>query len=181
MDIQTIMLGFLMEKSLTGYDLKQWFSRSFIFFSGVSYGSIYPALKKMEKDGLITSKLEMQEGAPNKKICTITDKGREKFHDSMRSPLPFDKYKNSFMARLFFFAHLEPDERESAADEYLVQLEETRAELLSHRRDVEENADEFQLACYECGVRFLEDLTKNIKCTATAIKAPGSKAGGVNK
>ena len=48
MDVQSVLLGFLMNTSMTGYDLKKAFSISFSFFSGLSYGSIYPALKKME-------------------------------------------------------------------------------------------------------------------------------------
>ncbi len=170
MDIQTIILGFLMEKSMTGYDLKQWFSRSFIFFSGISYGSIYPALKKMEKEGLITAKVEIQESAPNKKLCTITDKGRERFRQSLRSPLPEDKYKNAFLSRLFFFAHMAQGERGEMFQEYLDQLSRTQAALLEHRPIIEENADPFQLACFECGVRFVEDLQKNILEKAPIIE-----------
>ena len=79
MDAKAIILGFLMQKSMTGYELKKAFSISFSFFSGLSYGSIYPALKKMEQQGLITMRMEIQEGLPNKKIYTITKLGREKF------------------------------------------------------------------------------------------------------
>ena len=48
MDVQSVLLGFLMRSSMTGYDLRKAFSMSFSFFSGLSYGSIYPSLKKME-------------------------------------------------------------------------------------------------------------------------------------
>ncbi len=50
MNIQTLILGFLMKRSMTGYELKNAFSLSFSFFSGFSYGSIYPALKRMEQE-----------------------------------------------------------------------------------------------------------------------------------
>ena len=59
MDVQSVLLGFLMRQSMTGYDLKKAFSMSFSFFSGLSYGSIYPALKKMERQGLISKQLEI--------------------------------------------------------------------------------------------------------------------------
>ena len=62
MDVKTIILGFLMDNSMTGYELKKAFSISFSFFSGISYGSIYPALKKMEGEGLITMIHQIADG-----------------------------------------------------------------------------------------------------------------------
>ena len=76
MDIKSILLGFLMKQSMTGYELKKAFSISFSHFSGISYGSIYPALKKLEKEGLVTMELQIQDGTPNRKIYTVTDAGR---------------------------------------------------------------------------------------------------------
>ncbi len=87
MDVQSVLLGFLMNTSMTGYDLKKAFSISFSFFSGLSYGSIYPALKKMENHGLVSKRTEIQDGAPNRKVYTITEAGRVAFLDSLRSPL----------------------------------------------------------------------------------------------
>ena len=71
MDVKNIILGFLMYGSMTGYELKKFFSISFSFFSGLSYGSIYPALRKMEKEGLITMRLEVQDGAPNRRYTRL--------------------------------------------------------------------------------------------------------------
>ena len=59
MDVQSVLLGFLMHKSMTGYDINKAFSISFSFFSGLSYGSIYPALNKMRRQGLITMEIEI--------------------------------------------------------------------------------------------------------------------------
>ena len=96
MDVQSIILGFLMQQSMTGYDLKKAFSMSFSFFSGLSYGSIYPALKKMEKLGLISMKVEIQDGAPNRKIYTITEAGRKSFLESLQTPLVPERHKSVF-------------------------------------------------------------------------------------
>lgn len=93
------MLPNLSNNSSGGYDLKKLFSISFVFFSGLSYGSIYPALKKLEKAGLIAMKLEIQENAPNRKIYTITKAGKQAFWESLKSPFDIENYKNiGFMA-----------------------------------------------------------------------------------
>ena len=173
MDIQTVILGFLMTQKMTGYDIRQKFAMSFGFFSDLSYGSIYPALKKMENIGLITTQLMIQEGAPNKKLCSITDKGRETFHESMRAPLALDKYKNSFLSRLFFFAHLEPYERLEMAEAYMTNLERMHSKLMEYEPFIRQHADPFQILCFDCGLRFAQDLNKNITETIKALEESG--------
>jgi DNA-binding PadR family transcriptional regulator len=170
MDIQHIILGFLMDRSMTGYDIRQRFSLSFSFFSGISYGSIYPALKSMEKDGLINTRLEIQEGTPNKKICTITKKGREAFLKALRSPLSLERYKNLFLARMFFFSHLNPEERVTYAQQYLDELNETRRKLEEIQPQIEKHADPFQHLCFTCGQRIIKDLMETIQDAAKSLK-----------
>ena len=79
MNIQNIILGLIQIKPMTGYELKQKFDTSLGFFSGASFGSIYPLLKKLEKQGLVKLHLEVQDGRPNRKIYSITQRGRKAF------------------------------------------------------------------------------------------------------
>ena len=102
MDVKTMLLGFLMNSSMTGYEIKKRFSLSFSFFSGLSYGSIYPALRKLEQEGLITLKVEIQDGSPNRKVYTITDEGRKVFLENLRAPFALEQPKMAFLARLFY-------------------------------------------------------------------------------
>ncbi|MGD2099638.1 MAG: PadR family transcriptional regulator [Desulfobacterales bacterium] len=163
MDIQTILLGSLFDKSLSGYDLKKLFSRSFAFFSGLSYGSIYPALKKLEQKGLVTMKLEIQESAPNRKVYTITETGKQAFFNTLKSPFGFERYKDALLLRMFFFAHLSKKERLDAAYNYLDQIKSVAGELQSAQPDVEAKADRFQFLCFQFGLRFFKDLMRNVE------------------
>jgi DNA-binding PadR family transcriptional regulator len=171
MDVQSVLLGFLMRNSMTGYDLKKAFSISFSFFSGLSYGSIYPALKKMEKQGLISKRLEIQDGAPNRKVYTITEAGEAAFRDALRSPLAQEQPKNAFLMRLFFFAHLSPEERRTIVVNYLDFVEQVHKQMESARPEIEACADQFQYLCFEFGLRFFSDLTRNLKEVLDGITA----------
>ncbi len=162
MDVKSMLLGFLMYGSMTGYELKKFFSISFSFFSGLSYGSIYPALKKMEEEGLITMRLEVQEGAPNKKIYTITDAGRDAFLRALKEPFEFERSKNPFLTRLFFFAHLTPKERIMSTVSYLESVKLVQKELQAAKPEIETHADKFQYLCFQFGLRFFDDLAGNI-------------------
>ena len=54
MTSQDVILGILMKRSLSGYDIKHMFETIFSYFYNASFGTIYPTLSKMEKEGLIT-------------------------------------------------------------------------------------------------------------------------------
>jgi DNA-binding PadR family transcriptional regulator len=161
MDTKNMLLGFLMSGSMTGYELKKKFSISFSFFSALSYGSIYPALKKMEQEGWITLKVEIQDGSPNRKIYTITDAGRKVFLETLQSPFALERPKNAFIARLFFFAYLTPEERLRTANKYLESIKEMQQSLGTVEPQIRGRADQYQYLCYRFGVRFFEDLVRN--------------------
>ena len=163
MDIKTMVLGFLMRGSMTGYELKKRFSLSFSFFSSLSYGSIYPALKKLEQEGCITLKVEVQDGSPNRKVYTITDSGREVFMENLRTPFTLERQKSAFLARLFFFAHLTREERRTTASRYLESIKEMQKTLVSMEPEIRGRADEFQYLSYRFGIRFFDDLARNVK------------------
>lgn len=163
MNVKTILLGSLFDKSLSGYDLKKLFSLSFAFFSGLSYGSIYPALKKLEQEGLITMKLEIQENAPNRKVYTITEAGKRTFLESLKSPFGLENYKNELLMRMFFFEHLSKEERLAAAQDYLDQVKEVAGRLEAVKPEVEANADRYQFMCFQFGLRFSKDLIRNVE------------------
>lgn len=163
MDVKTILLGCLFDRSLSGYDLKKLFSLSFAFFSGLSYGSIYPALKKLERKGLIAMKLEIQQSAPNRKVYTITEAGRQAFLNSLKSPFGLERYKNALLMRMFFFARLSKKERIKAAHDYLDQVRSVAEQLEAVRPEVEANADRYQILCFQFGLRFSKDLIRNVE------------------
>jgi len=183
MDIKTMLLGFLMGGSMTGYELKKKFSISFSFFSGLSYGSIYPALRKMEKEGWLTLVVQIQDGSPNRKVYTITDEGKKVFLENLRMPFSLERPKNAFLARLFFFSYLPPEERLDTANRYLETVKEMQRSLKAVEPQVRGRADEYQYVCYTFGVRFFEDLVRNVTQVVKELekKKPKRKVRSPNK
>ncbi len=180
MDVRTILLGFLMYGSMTGYELKKFFEMSFSFFSGLSYGSIYPALKKMEEEGLITMAMEVQDGAPNKKVYTISDSGRAAFVAGLKVPVEFERQRQPLLTRLFFFSFLSREERLAITETYLRSVEKMGQSVEAARPEIEICADRYQRLCLEFGTRFLRDLAANITDLLEALKSeapcPGDPA-----
>lgn len=170
MDVRSTLLGFLMYGNMTGYDLKKIFSLSFSFFSGLSYGSIYPALKKMEQEGLISLQVEVQDGTPNRKVYSITDAGRTAFIHALKTSNPAERPKSPFLTRLFFFSNLSPEERLVSAAQHLESVKQVQKELGAIGPQIETDADPYQKLCYQFGVRYYRDLVSNISEVVRALE-----------
>ena len=75
MNVRTICLAILYDGEATGYEIRKLsVEGEYSYFIDASFGSIYPALAKLEVDGLVTSRVEMQEGKPAKKVIVVKGK-----------------------------------------------------------------------------------------------------------
>ncbi|MFZ5608554.1 MAG: PadR family transcriptional regulator [Pseudomonadota bacterium] len=110
MDVRTLCLGILALGDATGYEIKKLVADgAFSFFSEASYGSIYPALARLMEEGLVTCREESQDGKPDKKVYSLTPKGRaELTHALERDPGP-DRQRSEFLAALLFAEAVSPE------------------------------------------------------------------------
>src|SRR5437016_7256658 len=70
-----VILGMVALGKRTGYDIKQLVDRSVRFFWAASYGQIYPELRRLEEQGLITGHAEPS-GGRARTVYELTDAGR---------------------------------------------------------------------------------------------------------
>lgn len=120
MNVRTLCLSILYEGEATGYEIRRLcVEGECSYFIEASFGSIYPALAKLEDEGLVTSRTEQQTGKPAKKVYSITEAGRTAFAEELAGPLGDDVFRSPFL--LFArFAHILPRELvEARANEFL--------------------------------------------------------------
>jgi DNA-binding PadR family transcriptional regulator len=103
-----VLLGLLTISPMSGYDLGQTIRESVGRFWNESYGQIYPNLKKMAGDGLVTSKTERQKGKPDRHIYSITKKGREHLVKWLAVDPQPEIPRNELLLKLFFGAQTTP-------------------------------------------------------------------------
>lgn len=87
MSIKYAMLGILAEKDLHGYELKSSFDEKVGEFWSLNYGQIYTTLDRLEREELVTHDRQSQEKRPDRKIYSITPKGREALQEWLSSPV----------------------------------------------------------------------------------------------
>lgn len=72
--LELCVLVLLDEKDRYGYEMVDEISKNI----SISEGTIYPLLKRLKKEGFLTSYLKESQGGPPRKYYQITDLGKEK-------------------------------------------------------------------------------------------------------
>ena len=191
MDVKFPILGFLMDAEATGYDLKQRFQDPVGFFYRVSDGSIYPALKKLARDGLVKLRTERR-GRRARKVYAITPRGRAHFMKMLREPAqPLFVFDESQVK--MYFADREPEialehmERSRRDDEERTAIlarmvaEMRRAGTSTVRRVVMELGYEIVSAKARVLARLCSQLKREIqgkRRVPSRIKVPRAAASG---
>lgn len=105
-DTTYAILGILTTGHRSGYEIKQFIDQSLNHFWKISYGQIYPTLKRLEQDELATIQITSQEGKPDRKEYFLTSKGKEIFKAWLEQPLkqvPAERHE--VLLKLFFGRH----------------------------------------------------------------------------
>jgi DNA-binding PadR family transcriptional regulator len=92
------ILGMLSHEPLTGYDLKKRMEYTIGFFwPDLSFSKIYPNLKKLETEKLVEMEKIEGENRPDKKLYSITEKGKSELKQWISLPIDIEKSRNMFM------------------------------------------------------------------------------------
>ncbi len=160
MDVKTLCLGVLTMGDASGYEIKQKLEGSFRRFYDASFGSIYPALGRLQEADQITC-LEMpQEGRPDKKIYSLTAQGRASLVEELSASLGPDRIRSEFMASMIF-AHLIAPERvgeavEARLADYRDSIEKLEAVEAERLASGSRFVLGYGLAIYRAGLAYLE-------------------------
>ncbi len=77
------LLLLLSEMPMYGYEVIRELEKRFSGFWKPQTGTIYPALEKLEKNGLVTSRIEFREEASDRKHYALTERGRTELTSTM--------------------------------------------------------------------------------------------------
>lgn len=83
--LELTILGFLSEGPLHGYELKRRVVQLTGYARPVSDGTLYPAIKRLHRDGLLERRAEPGAG-PARYVLTITGDGRDALVARLRDP-----------------------------------------------------------------------------------------------
>src|SRR6056297_84474 len=109
MSLKYAILGLLDQEPHYGYEIKQKFEHMMGNLWPVSYGQLYPTLRKLQEEKLVTMKTVQGKKAVEKNVYSITPGGSETFIKWLQKRNKKDQLsvKDEFSLSLFFISRLE--------------------------------------------------------------------------
>jgi DNA-binding PadR family transcriptional regulator len=178
--LEFAILGLLQQSPMHGYELRKELAQLLGGLRSISFGSLYPALKRLHAAGYIT--IADQEpgallpadappltGRRGKVVYTITAEGKERFHDlvSETGPQAYDD-SGLFGVRLAFFRHTAAEARLQILEGRRRTVERQREGLRASLARTRERVDRYTLELQRHGlesvdreVRWLSELIDN--------------------
>ena len=129
------LLGALMSGPMHGYEILQFLETGLGPALHISTSQLYVLLKRLEKDGLMRSSLEIQDTRPSKRVFSLRPTGKEVFLEWLLSPTEHVRdLRIEFLAKLFFFHNLGLQGGDALVDAQISLLEQVKEGLMAKRR-----------------------------------------------
>jgi DNA-binding PadR family transcriptional regulator len=131
-----VILGMLAARPRSGYEIKQLVDSSARFFWAASYGQIYPELKSLENDGLISGNASAQ-GARQRTVYKLTAAGKRAARKWIERPPQVFELRDEGLLELFFAGSIDPARAPEIARERATRAAESAAQLRAIEEQVE--------------------------------------------
>jgi len=96
------ILGALTWGPQSGYDIRKNIETSVGNFWSEGYGQIYPLLKELVAEALVTRAVEAQKGKPDRHVYTLTKSGLDQLRQWLQEPAEMQTGRIEILLKLFF-------------------------------------------------------------------------------
>ncbi|SDB94979.1 Transcriptional regulator PadR-like family protein [Raineyella antarctica] len=110
-----MILGFLAEQALHGYELRRRMEQLFGHARPISYGTVYPAINRLERAGLLRKESGPRKAGAAPVTLHLTDAGRAELLGRLRSVSGQDVTDGHHFMVVLAFLSLLPDQAERDA------------------------------------------------------------------
>jgi DNA-binding PadR family transcriptional regulator len=166
--IRHLILGLLTQQPMSGYDIRRFLKSLSWLIESPSFGTIYPTLRALREDDLVTVEVISRQDKPPRKIYTITESGEQALREWIDQPLVPDASLKAFVMRLVLanslsrtglIAHLQ--QRRSQVATHFATLEQL-AEATDGSDNAHHIAFDYSLALASAELVWLESALKQL-------------------
>lgn len=157
--LEFAILGLLHESPLHGYELRKRLNNSLGTLRAFSYGSLYPALRRMLGEGHIAvddSAAAAKLGSRSRVVYTLTAEGKERFADLLGQAGPQSWEDDAFGVHMRFFAQTSSEVRLRILEGRRRRVEEREEGLRAALLRTRERLDTYTLQLQEHGLESVE-------------------------
>jgi DNA-binding PadR family transcriptional regulator len=166
--LELAILGLLKERGMHGYQLKKRLADTLGSFWQVSYGSLYPALKRLQRQGAVEMVFPKEDVGRRKNVYRITAEGEALFAEMLERAGQEATADSGFSVRFAFFKYLKPETRIRLLERRRAFLEGRGNSLQDSLRSYKERIDNYTLSLMkheldatETDIRWLDDLIRS--------------------
>src|SRR2546422_4821205 len=163
--LELAILGLLKERAMHGYQLRKRLADTLGSFWQVSYGSLYPALKRLQKEEAVEMIFPKDQVGRRKNVYRITEKGEALFAELLDGAGQQASDDSGFSVRFAFFQYLKPETRIRLLERRRMFLEGRFSHLKDSVQRLKEGIDSYtlalmnrELAATETDIRWLDDV-----------------------
>ena len=142
-----IILGILMLRRMTAYELRNTIRDNFKSMCSDSLGSIQSALKKLLSLKMVTFE-ELVEKGVNKKRYAITDDGEKILMEWIKIPIDISKTKNIDAGKLLFMGYISKSEQKNLINKIILSLEEEYTALKNLKESINFESERLEIENY---------------------------------
>lgn len=185
--LELAILGLLQEAPVHGYELRKRLGLRLGGFRVFSYGSLYPALRRLTRSGLIVEDPDQQPEAAawsrrGRRVYRITADGKERFAELLTESGPQAWDDEGFSVHLAFFSRTPADARMRILEGRRRAVEERREGLRSTLAKAGEQIDRYTRELHQLGldtsdreVRWLNELIATERAEQAQSTHPGEE------
>jgi len=119
---ELFILGKLMHRPMHGYVLQSIINAALGPFRRLSWGTLYPLLRRLEEAGYIAAQRGKSIDGRGTRNYRTTAPGRNRFFELMRSPIDGD-YRDVFRIKVSNFGHIKKADQQMILEDYRTFLE----------------------------------------------------------
>jgi len=168
--LELAILGLLLESPMHGYELRKRLTGLLGAFRAFSYGSLSPALRRMQLDALIIEDAAPA-GAPvrrARRVYRLTEAGRQRFAELVADTGPQNYTDDGFGVHLAFFNRTPAEARMRILEGRRRQVEERREGLRDAVARASSSFDRYTRQLHQLG---LESSEREVKWLNELIAA----------
>jgi DNA-binding PadR family transcriptional regulator len=185
--LELAILGLLFETPVHGYELRKQLSTRLGGLRVVSYGSLYPALRRLTRAGLIAEETSSEAAGwsrRGRRVYRITAEGKERFAELLADSGPQAFDDDGFGVHVAFFSRTPAEIRVRILEGRRRAVEERREGLRAAFARAGEQIDRYTRELHQLGldttereVRWLNELIQQERAAETNDAAQGRSGG----
>lgn len=180
--LELAILGLLLESPMHGYELRKRLTGLLGAFRAFSYGSLYPALRRLQADGLIA-----EDAGPDtlvkrraRRVYELTPEGTKRFAELVADTGPQNYTDDGFGVHLAFFSRTPAEARMRILEGRRRQVEERREGLREAVDRANGTLDRYTRQLHQLGLESSEREVRWLNEVIAAEQAEPSAASNPN-